>query len=194
MTNTDLHTITTKTARGHEIPDKTLIGLRLGMFPATVTVEVKLPGQQRPRTYLNLPIKDGVVTLPFKLLFLSYAREDQKAVTDIGNRLYQDGFLTWLDRKDLRPGDLWKTRIKRGMDSADYVLIFLSKASASKTGYVQAEMKYAFEQYKLRPDEQRYIIPILLEDFTPPDRFEDFTWLRWWEDDAYERLKSAFED
>jgi len=194
MTNTDLHTITTKTARGHDLPDKFFLTLRLGMFPATVTVDIKLPGQQKAKTYLNLPIKEGVLNLPVKLLFLSYAREDRKTVEDIGNRLYQDGFLTWFDRKDLRPGDLWKTRIKRGMDSADYVLIFLSKASATKTGYVQAEMKYAFEQYKLRPDEQRYIIPILLEDFTPPDRFEDFDWLRWWEDDAYERLKSAFED
>jgi len=191
---TDLHTITSKTARGHEFPDKTLVVLRLGLFPDTVTVDIKLPGQQKTRTYLNLPIKEGSVTLPVKLVFLSYAREDQKAVEAIGKRLYQDGFLTWFDRKDIRPGDLWKDRIKRGMDSADYVLIFLSKASATKTGYVQAEMKYAFEQYKLRPDGQRYIIPILLEDFTPPDRFEDFDWLRWWEDDAYERLKTAFED
>ena len=194
MVTTELHTITTKTARGHDIPDKTFVVARAGMFPGRVTVDVKLPGQQKTKTYLNLPIKDGSVFLPVKLLFLSYAREDQRTVTEISNRLYQDGFLTWLDRKDLRPGDLWKTRIKRGMDSADYVLLFLSKTSATKTGYVQAEMKYAFEQYKLRPDEQRYIIPILLEDFTPPDRFEDFTWLRWWEDDAYERLKSAFED
>lgn len=190
--NTDLHTI--KTAKGHKLPENTQTTLRVSSYPATVTVEIKLPGQQKPKTCYNLPIKDGVLTLPLKLLFLSYAREDQKKVTAIGEMLYQDGFLTWLDRKDIRPGDMWKTRIERGLESADYVLMFLSQASCTKTGFVQYEMKYAFDQRLLRPDGQRYIIPILLDECEPPSRFNEIDWLRWGEDGAYERLKSAFED
>src|SRR5690348_97523 len=130
---TDLHTISVKTARGHKIPDKTTLNLGVGSLPDTANVEIKLPGQHKFKSYPNLPIHEGELNLPFKLLFLSYAREDRKAVEAIGERLYQDGFLTWFDRKDLRPGDWWKTRIMRGIESADYVLIFLSQKGCTKT-------------------------------------------------------------
>jgi hypothetical protein len=188
----EIHTI--RTAGNKEVPSGTCIELYLTTFPGTIGVRLGLPGQKKFSNLGAVSIVNGVVTLPVKLLFFSYAREDQRKVTRVANRLYQDGFLTWLDRKDIRPGDTWKTRIKRGMESADYILIFLSQASCKKTGYVQVEMKDAFEMSKRKPDGQRFIIPILLESCTPPDRFADTAWLHWWEDGAYERLKAAFAD
>jgi hypothetical protein len=192
MVNTELHTILT--AGNKPIPKNMQVLLQAGFRPGTVRVQYKLPGQKNFSSLGELPIVDGVLILPVKLLFLSYAHEDQKAVEVVAEKLYQDGFMTWLDKKDIRPGDSWKSRIKQGMDSADYVLIFLSKTSSTKKGYVQAEMKYAFEQRDLRPDGQRYIIPVLLEDFVPPDRFADIQWVDLSEADGYERLKTAFED
>jgi TIR domain len=73
------------------------------------------------------------------------------------------------------------------------VLVFLSRKSCSKIGYVQKEMKYALEQRDLRPKGYRYIIPILVEECEPPREFRRIQWSRMWEDSWYEKLKLALE-
>jgi len=74
------------------------------------------------------------------------------------------------------------------------VLVFLSRASCSKTGYVQREIKYAFEQRDLRPDGERYIIPVLIDSCEPPRRFRDIQWLCLWEPGEYEKLKQSLRE
>jgi hypothetical protein len=103
-----------------------------------------------------------------KLLFFSYAHEDQVEVEKIAESLQQDGFLIWLDKKYLLPGDDWRVAIETAMDKADFILVFLSKSSVLKVGYVQKELRYALERSQLSPSGKRYIIPILLEPCTPP--------------------------
>src|SRR5687767_4686867 len=98
--NTDLNTI--RTAGKKEVPGGTMLELRVGSKKATVSVRIKLPGQKDFSNYTDLPIIDGVLELPVKLIFLSYAREDQRIVQEIADKLWQDGFLTWLDKKDLK--------------------------------------------------------------------------------------------
>lgn len=125
------------------------------------------------------------------MLFVSCAHEDQLAVEGIADQLWQDGFLTWLDKKDLLPGDEWKTRIEDAIERADYVLVFLSKTSVKKVGYVQKELKFALKQREIRPSGHRYIVPILLEPCEPPRELRDIHWLNTWEEGWYEKLKAA---
>ena len=72
--NTELHTI--RSVGGKDVPDGTLMWLRLGSLPGTATVDLQLPGQERNVRFENLSIKDGVLTLPVPLVFLCYAEED----------------------------------------------------------------------------------------------------------------------
>jgi hypothetical protein len=190
--NVQVHTI--RAAGKKNVPDSTALVMRLGTVPGTVSIQIKLPGQKNFTDLGDIKIVDGVIELPVKLLFFSYAREDQSIVNEIAENLWQDGFLTWIDSKDLRPGDDWKARIENAIETADFVLLFLSKTSCSKVGYVQRELKYALEQRDLRPSGQRYIIPVLLEPCEPPRELRDIHWLKLWEDGAYKRLKSAFAD
>lgn len=183
---TDLHSI--RTANGHEVPNGTKVEVRLGKLPGHVHVLMQLPGQKRPIDLGDLPIVNGVVSLPLRLIFLCHATEDESIVESVADRLRQDGFLTWLAPKDLKGGDIWKNKIDDALDRADFVLVFLSKASSCKKGYFQHELRYAFEQRDLRPEGERYIIPVLLEAFDPPRRFGDIQWVRLWEPDGYERL------
>ena len=186
---TDLHTI--RTAGRKEVPNGTHLEVRLERLPSMVTVRVQLPGQRDWAEYPDLPIKDGVVELPVPLVFLCHAKEDRLVVRDLGERLYEDGVLTWLDDKDLLPGYDWKTEIDNAIDRSDFVLVFLSQASCQKTGYFQRELRYALEQQQMRPEGQRFIVPVLLESCQPPRSLQKIQWVKLGESGAYESLRRA---
>src|SRR3972149_8474519 len=182
---TELKTI--RTAGNKEVPHGTVLKVRVGRLPATANIQIQLPGQKAPTDLGDLPIVEGVAQLPLKLVFFSYAREDRASVRSLADKLWQDGFLTWLDVKNLLPGDDWKTRIEDAIDRSDYVLVFLSQTSVKKAGYVQRELKYGLAQQQLRPTGARYIIPIRINACEPPRELHNIHWLDSWEDDAYEK-------
>jgi TIR domain len=185
----NLHTI--RTAGNKEIPDGTMLQVSLGRLPNTVNIQIQLPGQKVPTNLGDLQIVDGIVYLPLKLVFFSYAREDGVEVQRLADRLWQDGYLCWLDTKNLLPGDNWKARIEDAIERSDYVLAFLSETSVRKVGYVQRELKFALEQQDLRPSGTRYIIPVRINPCDPPRELRHIQWLDNWEANAYEKLKGA---
>lgn len=190
--STEVHTI--ESIGGKDVPGGTTLGLRLGRVPGTVTTEIRLQGQKKPAVFKDLPIRDGVLTLPVPLVFLCYASEDAKQVGDLSQCLWEDSVVTWLDRKDLLPGDSWKARIEEAIERADRVIVFLSPHSVGKTGYVQREMRYALEQRDLRPSGAQYIIPVLLAECDVPRPFREIQWVRLSDEDWYERLVHALSE
>ena len=52
-------------------------------------------------------------------VFLRYSRMDSETVDDIAARLTRDGFDVWLDRKDIKGGNLWRAEIVEAVDQAD---------------------------------------------------------------------------
>lgn len=189
MSKFELRNIVTKGRK--QVPPHTQVMLSLGRFPGTLTVRVKLPGQVAWTMYADLQIREGKIELPVSLAFLSHAKEDREFVKILAARLLQDGVLTWFDENDLLPGDDWKRKIDEGIEKSDFVLVFLSSASVSKTGHFQRELKYALEQQQLRPEGDRYIIPIVIDECQPPASLRDIHWLRADQPDWYERLKGA---
>jgi len=180
------------TAKNHKLPAGTQIRVSMSQSKvAHLHVELKLPGQDDFSDLGDLPIVDGIVTLPMKLVFLLHAKEDRSVVKGIGEKLRQDGFLTWFDENDLLPGDKWKDLIETAIEKSDFIQVFLSARSIVKTGYVQHEMCYALEQQNLRPSGQRYIIPVLTEPCVPPKAFRDIHWLELWKEDAYDKIRKA---
>lgn len=134
---TELHSIVT--AGGKKTPGGTLLELGPGTKPRCVKAKVRLPGQSGWSIFDNLPVVNGIVKLPVKLVFLCHASEDKPTVEQVANRLTKEGFLAWVDKEILLPGDDWEQEIERAIESSDYVLVFLSRASCSKRGYVQRE-------------------------------------------------------
>ncbi len=185
---TELHTIT---SGGKETPPGTVLKLTPSQRPGHINAELRMPDQTASLTFKDLPIRDGVVELPVKLAFLCHATEDKRTVERVAKRLTEDGVLTWLDTKDLLPGDDWQHKIEQAIESSDYVLVFLSGASCSKTGYVQKEIRYALDQQGLRPLSRRYVIPILIDDCAPPAQFSNIHWLRMGEEGWYEKLRRS---
>ena len=106
-----------------------------------------------------------------KSLFISYAREDTVAA----KRLYaalrrQPGLSPWLDSESLQPGARWSDEVLDQIETADFILILLSKKSVAKSGFVQREVHEALDRLHMFPPTRRVLIPIRLEPCQPAHR------------------------
>jgi len=183
-----------KIARNRKIPDKTEVILRNTGGAGHIGAKLKLPWQKEYTDLGILPIVNNEVVLPLQLAFLCHAKDDRTQVEAVGSKLLADGFLTWFDEKDLLPGDDWQQEIEKAIETCDFFLAFLSRTSCAKTGYVQRELRYALEQRDRRPFGKRFVIPILIDECTPPREFMGIHFLRLWELGAYGKLKQALSE
>jgi formylglycine-generating enzyme required for sulfatase activity len=124
-------------------------------------------------------------------VFLSYAREDVAQVRGIYRRLIDAGFEVWMDKINLLPGQRWQQEIPRAIRSADFILIFFSKNSVAKQGYVQREFRLALETLEEMPPEAIHTIPIRLDDCQIPEQFHHLQWSNFSEEGAFDRIVQA---
>jgi len=124
-------------------------------------------------------------------IFLCHASEDKAAVEAIYERLKGLGYKPWLDKKDLLPGQLWEQEIPKVIRASDYILIFLSKTSILKRGYVQTEFKLALDAWMRVTQGMINNIPVRLDDSEIPDQFSKFQWCNLFDADGFETLLRA---
>jgi hypothetical protein len=183
-----------KLAGDRPTPDNTLVRIENPGIPGQVRAHVKLPWQKEWKDLGLLKLVGTELVLPLKLAFFCHAKEDKIKVQEIGSRLLEDGFLTWYDDKDLLPGDDWEQVIEGEIEGCDYFLAFLSSQSVKKAGYVNRELRYALEQRERKPFRHRFIIPILLDECTPPRELKSIHFIRMWEPGSYEKLLKALQE
>jgi TIR domain len=134
-------------------------------------------------------------------IFLAHAWEDKPHVRKLYDDLKARGLDPWLDEKDLKGGQIWKTEIPKAIRQAEVFLACLSKRSVEKRGYVQQELREALSAYGDRPAESIYIIPVRLDeceiqDLQIPDRglsFRDIHWVDLWQEGGFDRLVADIE-
>ncbi|MCA2921183.1 MAG: SUMF1/EgtB/PvdO family nonheme iron enzyme [Microcystis sp. M038S1] len=132
-------------------------------------------------------------------IFLAHASEDKPAVLALHERLKQAGYKPWLDKKDLIPGQNWRSVIPKAIADSQLFIACLSQRSIAKQGFVQREFKMALNQYADRPPNSIYLIPLRLDECDIPDlrqeeyglNLRDLHWLDYWEEDGYEQLERA---
>jgi len=108
------------------------------------------------------------------LIFASYTVADRDRVTPIVDMLIGQGFDVWMDYRRLKPGQNWDVEIRRALDRATIILVFISNNSVNKRGYVQRELKLAITKAEEKDFDDIYIIPILLEKTaTAPNQIRD---------------------
>ena len=60
-------------------------------------------------------------------IFMSYTVADKSKVLPIYDFLLANGYTnTWIDCKNLLPGQLWDNEIKRNLRKSDIIIIFIS--------------------------------------------------------------------
>ena len=106
------------------------------------------------------------------MVFISYSRHDVDFALRLGKDLKAKGLNIWLDKLDIKPGEIWDNAIEKAMKTSGKVLIVLSPSSVSSPN-VMDELSYAF-------DEGKSIIPVLHIECERPFRlrrrqFCDFT-------------------
>ena len=125
--------------------------------------------------------------------FLCHASEDKTAVLDIYDRLKASGYKPWLDKKDLIPGQRWRLEIPKAIRASDFILIFLSKTSVVKRGYVQQEFKLAWEVLQEQPEGTIHTVPVRLDECSIPEQFGDLHWCNLFEPDGFENRLRALQ-
>lgn len=105
---------------------------------------------------------------PLKV-FLSYASQDKTTVLEIYSALKRESWIDpWLDKERILPGQDWQMVIETAVDEADVVIICLSNQSVSKEGYVQREIKYAYDIALEKPEGTIFLIPLRLDECEIP--------------------------
>lgn len=74
-------------------------------------------------------------------VFLSYAREDMKAVDKLAKALESEGFTIWIDREGIQSGS-WKERVTEGLNRSRAVVVLLTKNSL-ESDPVRKELAFA---------------------------------------------------
>ena len=124
-------------------------------------------------------------------VFLCHAQEDKSTVRTIYNKLVANGIEPWLDEKSILPGQDWTYEIKKAVRISDIVIVFLSKKSVDKTGYVQKEIRIALDAADERPEGKIYLIPAKIEECDVPDRLRNRQWVDLRSEDGFERLMQS---
>jgi hypothetical protein len=124
-------------------------------------------------------------------IFLCHASEDKAQVREVYQQLKALGFVPWLDVMDILPGQDWDYVIERALETADFVLVFLSTRSVEKVGYVQREFRRALYHAEQRPEGFIHTIPVKLDDCVVPRRFRRHQWANLYENGAFERIVRA---
>lgn len=126
-------------------------------------------------------------------IFLSYARDDEEEVKKLYQKLSDAGFKPWMDKKDLLPGERWKSCIQKAIQDSDFFLACLSANSVTKRGFLQREINNALDMWREKLDDDIFLIPARLEDCEVPERLRDFQWVDMFEEDGWTRLIKAIQ-
>src|SRR4030095_15171549 len=123
---------------------------------------------------------------------LSHASEDKPQVREVYHRLRAiDGFEPWLDEEDLLPGQDWTREIPRALQASDFILVFFSRTSVAKHGYVQREMKLALGALQEIPEGTIHTIPVRLDDCEVPEAFRHYHYANLFEPSGFDRIVRA---
>jgi toxoflavin biosynthesis protein ToxD len=104
-------------------------------------------------------------------VFLCHSSNDKSIVRELYQKLQTQIWLQpWLDEEELFPGMDWNLEIEKAVEDADAIIVCLSRNSITKEGYVQREIRIALDYADYKPDGTLFIIPVRLEECTPPKR------------------------
>ena len=126
-------------------------------------------------------------------IFLCYARLDKGKVGDLYQKLSDAGFKPWMDKKDILPGEKWKSSIQKAVRRSDFFLACLSANSVNKRGFLQKEINDALDIWREKLDSDIYLIPVRLESCEVPESLRDFQWVNLFEQNGWTRLVKAIQ-
>lgn len=148
----------------------------------------RAPTPRRPRRQSQREDVQPSVVPAKPTIFLCHSSGDKDAVRALYRRLKRNGFASWIDEKNLLPGQDWQLEIERAIRASDLVLMCLSRDSVSKRGFVQKEFRFALDVAGRQPEGSIFLIPVRLEDCLVPDRLSGIQWVDLFEPEGFQQL------
>jgi len=127
-------------------------------------------------------------------VFLLYARSDREAVHRLYNRIVKDGANTWLDEKNILPGQDWESEIRKAIYRSDIVIVCLSRQFIKQGGYRHEELRIALEKANSVLDGEIFILPARLEKCDMPEPLRRWQRVDLFEAGGYKKLMSALKE
>jgi len=112
----------------------------------------------------------SVETTTFKLqdaptVFICHANENKQEASSLYEQLESAGFRAWIDKENLRGGDMWDRHIEKTIKKIDYFVVLQSKALLDKfEGYVNKEINLALDRQRYFRPGTRFIIPVKIDN------------------------------
>lgn len=98
-------------------------------------------------------------------VYLCHSSLDKPSVQELYQLLSAENWIhAWLDEKELLPGQDWNMEIEKAVESADAIIVNLSRDAITREGYVQRELKLALDIALEKPAGAIFIIPVRLEE------------------------------
>lgn len=97
-------------------------------------------------------------------VFVSYAREDRQLAEKLNAALNAAGFDTFLDTKDLPPGQEFNARIKAAVNDSDVFIFLVSQDSVNPGSYTLTELAFAETKWR---NPAGYVLPVITNAFDP---------------------------
>ncbi len=118
-------------------------------------------------------------------------KSDLSVSDDLVKLFRANGILCWTE-KDLLPGSDRNLAIKKAYEEADFILILLSRASVSKQGEFQRQIRVAIDANGVMPESGIKVIPICLETCDLPWDLEKLYYVDASQPNAMKRLVLAW--
>jgi hypothetical protein len=140
----------------------------------------------------EIELDGGLAHSPVRVtVFLCHSSSDKQAVRELDARLRRDGWVSWLDERDILPGEDWAQSIRGAVKKSNVVLVCLSKQSVAKAGFLQREIRFVVEAAEEQPNGAIFIIPVKLESCDVPEQLTRWQWLDYFVDGAHDRLLAS---
>jgi len=119
-----------------------------------------------------------------RAVFISYASEDTEAAGRIAASLHATGIEVWLDKDELRSGDVWDQKIRRQIrDCALFIPVISANTEARMEGYFRLEWHLADQRTQLMARSRPFLLPVCIDDTAQknaevPESFSSAQWTR----------------
>jgi hypothetical protein len=101
-------------------------------------------------------------------VFIAYVEEDLAAAKKLYTAFESYGFLPWLDRKKLLPGQNWPRAIETAIQASNFFVACFSQRSTCKRGSFHSELRFALNCAAQVPLDEIFFIPIRLDQCVVP--------------------------
>ncbi len=119
-----------------------------------------------------------------RAVFLSYASQDAAVAKAIAEALRAAGIIVWLDRSELRGGDVWDAHIQRQIAACTlFVPVISAHTQGRREGYFRLEWRLAEERMRCMALGTPFLVPVVVDkvrerDALVPRSFVDVHWTR----------------